>query len=243
MRTHKAQTGEALSFTAFLAACVARAVDEHKAVQAYRQGGNRLVLFHDVDISTWIEHDIGGRKYIIPYVLRAANRKTVRELHEEIRAAQRGDVAHSLQRFRPLSMPTILYRPFIWALAWMGSRRPRLWKASMGTVGISAVGMFGDGAGWGIPIPTPTALMVTIGGIGEQQMRTEGHDGVRELLSLTLSFDHDVVDGAPAARFTRRLKELVESGYGLDGVTVMSQRDGVADTSPQPVGASRTVLR
>ena len=28
--------------------------------------------------------------------------------------------------------------------------------------------------------------------------------------------DHDIVDGAPAARFTRRLQELIESGYSLD---------------------------
>ncbi len=27
--------------------------------------------------------------------------------------------------------------------------------------------------------------------------------------------DHDIVDGAPAARFAQRLKELIESGYGL----------------------------
>jgi hypothetical protein len=31
----------------------------------------------------------------------------------------------------------------------------------------------------------------------------------------TPSFDHDIIDGAPAARFTQRLKELIESGYGL----------------------------
>ena len=35
------------------------------------------------------------------------------------------------------------------------------------------------------------------------------------MLSLTVVFDHDVIDGAPAARFTRRLVELIESGYGL----------------------------
>jgi pyruvate/2-oxoglutarate dehydrogenase complex dihydrolipoamide acyltransferase (E2) component len=33
---------------------------------------------------------------------------------------------------------------------------------------------------------------------------------------LTLVFDHDVIDGAPAARFVHRLAELIESGYGLD---------------------------
>jgi chloramphenicol O-acetyltransferase len=39
LREHKGNTGEALSFTAFLIACVGKAVDEHKAVQAYRKGG------------------------------------------------------------------------------------------------------------------------------------------------------------------------------------------------------------
>jgi pyruvate/2-oxoglutarate dehydrogenase complex dihydrolipoamide acyltransferase (E2) component len=29
-------------------------------------------------------------------------------------------------------------------------------------------------------------------------------------VSLSISFDHDVVDGAPAARFTRRLIDLIE---------------------------------
>jgi pyruvate/2-oxoglutarate dehydrogenase complex dihydrolipoamide acyltransferase (E2) component len=31
-------------------------------------------------------------------------------------------------------------------------------------------------------------------------------------------FDHDVVDGAPATRFVRRLMELIESGAGLDEI-------------------------
>jgi pyruvate/2-oxoglutarate dehydrogenase complex dihydrolipoamide acyltransferase (E2) component len=36
------------------------------------------------------------------------------------------------------------------------------------------------------------------------------------MLDLTVAFDHDVVDGAPAARFVKRLVELIESGYGLE---------------------------
>ena len=38
---------------------------------------------------------------------------------------------------------------------------------------------------------------------------------VREYLSLTASFDHNIIDGAPAARFCQWFKELIESGYGL----------------------------
>jgi pyruvate/2-oxoglutarate dehydrogenase complex dihydrolipoamide acyltransferase (E2) component len=46
LRDHKAKTGEALSFTAFIIACVAKAVDEHKdvvavALHGHRPGGHR----------------------------------------------------------------------------------------------------------------------------------------------------------------------------------------------------------
>jgi len=34
---------------------------------------------------------------------------------------------------------------------------------------------------------------------------------------MTISVDHDIIDGAPLARFTQRLKELIENGYGLSG--------------------------
>ncbi len=38
---------------------------------------------------------------------------------------------------------------------------------------------------------------------------------IREYPSVTVCFDHDIIDGAPAARFAQRFKELIESGYGL----------------------------
>jgi pyruvate/2-oxoglutarate dehydrogenase complex dihydrolipoamide acyltransferase (E2) component len=219
LREHKAKTGESLSFTAFLMACLAKAVDEHKAVQAIRLGSKRLILFEEVDVLTDIERDVAGQKFVVPYIIRAANRKTFRELHGEIRAAQSADVKNAQKRFRFLLSPPVLYRPFLWALGWIGRRRPRLWKTIVGTVEISAVGMFGNGTGWGIPPAPPTTLMVTVGSIGEKPVFVDGHAAVREYLSLTISVDHDIVDGAPAARFTQRLKELIESGYGLDDST------------------------
>jgi pyruvate/2-oxoglutarate dehydrogenase complex dihydrolipoamide acyltransferase (E2) component len=32
---------------------------------------------------------------------------------------------------------------------------------------------------------------------------------------MTISMDHDTIDGAPATHFASRMKELIESGYGL----------------------------
>ena len=76
------------------------------------------------------------------------------------------------------------------------------------------VGMFGEGGGWGLSVPLYT-LGVLLGGISEKPIAVDGQVQVREVLSVTLSFDHDVVDGAPAARFAQTFKELVESGHGL----------------------------
>ena len=61
-------------------------------------------------------------------------------------------------------------------------------------------------------------------------------------LRLTISVDQDVVDGAPAARFTGRLKELIESGYGLDDSTVTSEPAGAEGASTQTVEATRPAL-
>src|SRR5690348_1252374 len=47
LRERKARTGEALSFTAFLIACVARAVDENKSLNACRAGPGHLAIFQD----------------------------------------------------------------------------------------------------------------------------------------------------------------------------------------------------
>jgi len=219
LREYKAKTGESLSFTAFLIACLAKAVDEHKAVQAYRKGSKRLILFEDVDVYTPIERNVAGQKELMPYIVRAANRKTFREIHQEIRAAQVQDVAQAWRGVKIIHWSWMLLFPAFSVMVWMSERSPQIWKKYRGTVGITAVGMFGKGTGWGIPLPSHS-LWVTVGGIGEKPGVIDGHIAMREYLSLTISFDHDIIDGAPAARFTQRLKELIESGYSLPDFAV-----------------------
>jgi pyruvate/2-oxoglutarate dehydrogenase complex dihydrolipoamide acyltransferase (E2) component len=214
LRAHKERTGEALSFTAYLVACVARAVDADKMAHAYRQGRRKLVIFEEVDVNTIIERPVGDRTIPVPYVIRAANHKTFREIHEEIRAAQ-GEQVEITGRLNLMKwywlLPPVLGRAF-WRLL---LNNPFLMKRTPGTVSVSAVGMFGQGAGWGIPI-TAYTLQVIVGGISERPGVVKGKIEPRQYLSLTLCFDHDIIDGAPAARFTSRLKELIEGAGSLD---------------------------
>jgi pyruvate dehydrogenase E2 component (dihydrolipoamide acetyltransferase) len=43
----------------------------------------------------------------------------------------------------------------------------------------------------------------------------DGQVVARQMWALSLAFDHRVVDGAPAARFLQRIKQLVENPYLL----------------------------
>src|SRR5207247_8655277 len=163
-------------------------------VQARHFGSKRLILFEDVDVYLPIEHDMAGQKQVMPYVIRARNRKPRREIHHGIRTAQVQDVTKDLTRVQ--SLPTLLFQPYLWLLTWIGRTHPRLWKKNVGTVGITAVGMFENGAGWGIPITPPTPLMMTVGGIGEKPGVVDGHIAIRDYLRLTISLDNDRIDGA-----------------------------------------------
>ena len=91
-----------------------------------------------------------------------------------------------------------------------------------GVVGVTAVGMFGTETLWFLPLSGAT-LTVTIGGIAKK-----GNPGNKtERLCLTLSFNHDIVDGAPAARFIKRLSEIITSAEILrNGAQVLTLANG-----------------
>jgi pyruvate/2-oxoglutarate dehydrogenase complex dihydrolipoamide acyltransferase (E2) component len=76
--------------------------------------------------------------------------------------------------------------------------------------------MFGEGqGGWGLAPMRAYSLGLVVGSTAWKPAVVEGRIEPREILNLTVVFDHDVIDGAPATRFTRRLVELIECGYGL----------------------------
>jgi len=217
---NKAQTGEQLSFTGYLAFCLARAVDENKAVQACLKGRKQLVMFDDVNVGLTVERQLGEKQILMGHVIRGANHKAYREIHQEIRSVQSEPMppgAGMPSWFNSaLSLPWPLSRLFKALLSMARRRDPTIIVSMAGTVGITAVGMFGkDQGGWGI-VPLPFPLGLVVGSIAWKPAIVEGRIEPREILNLTVVFDHDVIDGAPAARFARRFVELIESGYGLD---------------------------
>ncbi len=206
LRARSTETNK-LSFTAFIVASLARAIEADPRVQAYRTWRRRLMVFHDVDVVTMIEPRPGA--VAIPHIIRRANHKSVQELTDEIRgiqaAPQKSAQYGGLIGLAP-RLPRFVRMLFFWAL----KKNPHWFKRMEGTVVVTSVGMFGKGAGWGIGFLPTHNLGLTIGGIAQKPGVHDGVIEIREYLNLTIAFDHDVVDGAPAARFTKTLSDLIE---------------------------------
>jgi pyruvate/2-oxoglutarate dehydrogenase complex dihydrolipoamide acyltransferase (E2) component len=212
---HAARTGERLSFTAFVVACLARAIDRHRILHAYRDWRGRLILFDDVDVVVLIESEVNH--VAVPHIVRSANRRTVREIHDEIRGVQ-SEPAVSKQRSGGLARLSRRAPGFLIRLILNAMRlSPRWLKRTSGTTVVTSVGMFGSGFAWGIGIVPIHTLAVTIGAIAQRPGVVDARVEVREHMALTISVDHDVVDGAPAARFAAELRRLLERGDGLEG--------------------------
>lgn len=221
MITKKKAQKEIISFNAWLIKCVSHVVEEFKEIHAIRKGKKRMVLFEDVDVSIMIERDVNGAKVPLPYIIRKANSKNITDICNEIRSARiqcisdegnyiLGEKKNQLVMRVYYSLPKSI-RKMIWAII---MRNPFITKKNMGTVMITSVGMIRKINGWVIPFSVhPIAFGV--GSIVKKPGVKDNKIEIREYIYITVSVDHDVVDGAPAVRALSHLTKLLETGYGL----------------------------
>ncbi len=78
-----------------------------------------------------------------------------------------------------------------------------------GTFTMSNLGMFSIDAFTAIIVP-PQAAILAIGAIGDRVVPVDGEPGIRPVMTMSLSSDHRVVDGAQAALFLNDLVAAIE---------------------------------
>jgi pyruvate dehydrogenase E2 component (dihydrolipoamide acetyltransferase) len=96
------------------------------------------------------------------------------------------------------------------------AREGRLAPADVqgGTFTISNLGMYGVDAFLAV-VNAPQAAILAVGRIADRIVAVDGAPTVRPTMTLSLSFDHRVVDGARGARFLDTVAALVEEPAGL----------------------------
>ncbi|MGG0790904.1 dihydrolipoamide acetyltransferase family protein [Peribacillus simplex] len=82
------------------------------------------------------------------------------------------------------------------------------------TFTISNLGMYAVD-GFTPIINTPNAAILGVGRIQEKPVSVNGEVVVRSMMNLSLSFDHRIIDGAPAAAFLTDLKDTLENPLKL----------------------------
>jgi pyruvate/2-oxoglutarate dehydrogenase complex dihydrolipoamide acyltransferase (E2) component len=215
MKKHQVQSGKALSLMAYIISCYAKAIADNKMLHAFRKGKNKLVLFDDVDVNTIVEKTLkGGIKVPVSYIVRAADKKNFFEINEEIRAAMKSDLSKdpNVKMRRKLTKQPRFIRQLIWRRI---EKYPELHKQHRGTVGVTNVGSFmGGRAGWALPI-TPFSCTLTMGTVYTKEEIINGKAEKRKKLCITLSVNHDIVDGAPASRFADNFVRQIEQAAGI----------------------------
>lgn len=218
----KARGLEPPSMTAFIVYCVARAIAAHPHVHALRRG-RELHLFDAVDVSTVVERRLpDGRAVPTSLVVRGANTLTLRQIHQLIRAAQQvelqGSSVGSDKQSRRASLLARLPRAVRQLVWWKVRRDPEFRKRNLGTVLVTAVGMFAEvgPTAWAIPLGS-WPLTITVGTIGHVFVPdAQGAPRLAEMLNITLSVDHEVVDGGPVTRFAVDMRDMILACEGFD---------------------------
>jgi hypothetical protein len=147
--------------------------------------------------------------------VRDADVRSVASISAELRAVKADHTTTSAGRLLDTLAPAAGRIPGLFRVMFAVMSRSRRIRRATGTVAVTAVGMFGGGGGFAIAPPTLASLVIVIGGISKRPSVVEGQVEVRDIADLTVTIDHNVVDGAPATRFTAELRRLIHTAAVL----------------------------
>jgi pyruvate/2-oxoglutarate dehydrogenase complex dihydrolipoamide acyltransferase (E2) component len=204
------------SMTVYVAGTLARALTRYPRLHATLDLRRRIVVFDDVDVNISVEVEADGQPFPMNHVLRSANSRTLEDLHEEVHAIKAAPASSPTSGLgAPLRAYLALPAPLRSRLLGSIRRFPDRQKALMGTVGLTSVGMYGNGGGLGLPFLVHT-LDVLVGGLETRPGYTaDGTIEPRRHLWIAAQADHDLVDGAPLARFLADFRSDLEEGRAL----------------------------
>lgn len=168
--------GERISYTDLIVKAAALALRQHPILNS-TLAGEEIVLHEEVHIGVAVAVDEG---LIVP-VVRQADRKTVREIHQ---ARQ-----NLTQRARTGQLTVD--------------------EVTGSTFTITNLGMYGVEAFTPIINP-PEVAILGVGRISEELALANGQVVPRARMVLSLTIDHRIVDGAPGAAFLQTLVRLLE---------------------------------
>jgi pyruvate dehydrogenase E2 component (dihydrolipoamide acetyltransferase)/2-oxoglutarate dehydrogenase E2 component (dihydrolipoamide succinyltransferase) len=145
---------------------------------------NQVILWQDINMGVAVAVGEGAESGLIVPVVKNADKKSLVELSQEIKT--------------------------LTEKARTGKLLPD--DVSGGTFTLTNLGAVGGGYGFGTPIINqPQSAILASGAITDRAVVRNGQIVVRPILTYSFTYDHRVIDGAPAARFVMYLSQLLEN--------------------------------
>ncbi|WP_195760579.1 2-oxo acid dehydrogenase subunit E2 [Agromyces kandeliae] len=201
-----------VSWTGFVIACLARAVAAHPDVNVRRAGG-RVLAFDHVDIGATVERQWAGRATLDIVTVHDADRVSPAEITALLHSVKTGPGVDHRPR-GPMRAVLALPGPLRRTAIRIAGTFPGVAAGFGPAVGVTSIGMFSRSWGWAVPL-APLTVIATVGGVADRAVVRDGRVVARRMLPITLSFDHALIDGAPASRFTETLRRMIESASVL----------------------------
>ena len=219
IREYNRENSTKISFNGWLLSQLAQSLSQHKNVASFLSGKQKQIIFNHINISVLVEKEYEQSKVPIPVLVEKAEKLGVVEITNIINKAQN----HTLQKSdMVLQRKTKNYEKLYYHLPGFVRRkiwsfvleRPKMAFKKMGNVSFTSLGMYGKINGWFIPISIHPVCFGA-GSVIEKPRVINKKIEIREMLHLTVLFDHDVVDGAEIARFVNHLVKNLENAKGI----------------------------
>jgi pyruvate/2-oxoglutarate dehydrogenase complex dihydrolipoamide acyltransferase (E2) component len=203
-----------ISFTACLVKTIAHTLTQHREMAGFLLGKRKLILFDDITVSFLVEKEIGGYKVPVPLLLEKVQAMSLQEISSRLHAArEEKQPVSGLVLHRKASLAERIYPllpAWIRRAAWRFLiKRPRLVFSKMGNVAVTSLGMTGQINGWFVPLSIHPVCF-GLGSVMKKPVVAYDNVVIREIMNLSVLMNHDVVDGAPMARFVKDLVRNIE---------------------------------
>lgn len=199
--------GSKVTITAMLLKCIAIAQRAHPASRTIQMFFGKRAVLNEIVAGFTVERLIDSKPAVFFGAIESPDTKSLEQISQELQAHSTYDLSdiNYLKKQDWFNRTPYLFRQII---LWLALRLPALRLNHMkATFGLSSLGKLGMKA-----IIPPCASTSTFG-VGEVEKRAVVRDNqieIRPMMSITLIFDHRIVDGAPAARFLNDIRTLME---------------------------------
>ncbi len=196
--------------TALLIKAISMAQIEHPISRSVLIPGERLFTFENITAGFTVEKFVNNDPIVLFGEIAKPHERSVVEITRELKEyhdAEIDSIPYLKQQYDFARLPFFVRRTIMWLGTVLPSFRLRYVRS---TFGLTSLGSLGTTVVSAPPVSTSVFGIGTI----ENRMVTDGEEQVvKPMMTVSLNFDHRVMDGAQAARFFLDVKKFMEEGW------------------------------